>query len=224
MSSEHYRTPPEWCLLIEQLSPNGVALDPWAGRRTQINFVKARRYLYLDERRRNGGGGFAVDWRPIVRDGLAYNNPPYSREKLALCMAKIIREATVEQVWNLALVPASTDTRWFQQAALSADQLVMLRRRIRFVDPALIQRRRRRGQRVDRDRPRGKGDNTARFSNVIFHWAGDVDREQRIARFAELFAPHGLIVPCDPIRALYAPPAPTPRRTPLVLLQGGRTL
>lgn len=246
-SSEHYRTPPEWCERFASLDPErGIALDPWAGRPDQVNYVRARRYLYRDRRKRLGGGGFATAWGPLARNGLIYSNPSYSRELLALSMERIIQQAATG-LWNCALVPASTDTGWFHQALLSADHLMLVKRRIRFVDPAIVARLRRAAQRRGKrfvlapsgKRKRRKGDNTARFSNAVFHWAGEHERQARLDRFERVMSPHGIVIRCEDIRDLMrrvlenapsiaefhaaALPALTePERTILRALPGGR--
>jgi hypothetical protein len=204
MGSEHYRTPPEFCALIASLAPDeGVALDPWAGRPDQVNYVRAKHFIYRDRRKRLGGGGFTTPWAPLAKRGLIYNNPSYSRELLALCMQRIIEQASTG-LWNTALVPASTDTGWFQRALMSADHIMLVKRRIRFVDPAIVALARRRKQKFapTKTRKRARGDNTARFSNVVFHWAGEYERQARLERFERVMSPHGIVIPCEAIRAL----------------------
>lgn len=209
-SSEHYRTPPEWCARFASLDPpRGVALDPWAGRPDQVNYVRARHYLYRDRRKRLGGGGFTSEWAPLAEDGLIYSNPAYSRKLLALSMERIIEQAGLG-LWNVALVPASSDTGWFHQALMSADHLMLVKRRIRFVDPAIVARLRARAHRHGKrfvlapsgTRKRRKGDNTARFSNAVFHWAGEHDRTARLDRFERVMSPHGVVIRCEDIRAV----------------------
>lgn len=187
MSNEHWRTPAWLCDLVSQLSLHGIALDPFAGKPSQPTHVVADQYLYIDRRRRLGGGGMTADWLELAathtgRPGLIYCNPPYCRDKLGDAMAKIEAEAA-RGAWIVALVAASTDTLWYQTAMRSAQQMLLFKGRLQHVDPS------RRG----RKRPPGP-----LFPSALFHWTTD-PRQQR--RFLKVFADSGVIIPLDTIHA-----------------------
>ena len=63
------------------------------------------------------------EWRRV------FCNPPYS--KINLWAAKFCMEAGRARL-IVALIPARTDTRWFQSIMESADKIVFLRGRLKF--------------------------------------------------------------------------------------------
>jgi len=117
MGNDNWRTPAPVMVPMSRMAPRiGISLDPFAVPRGKPTAVKAQHYIYEDRRRHLGGGGLIADWRDIAGDGLAFAQPPYGREKLGPCMRKIIEEGSTNEVWTLALVPASTDVKWFHEA------------------------------------------------------------------------------------------------------------
>lgn len=67
------------------------------------------------------------EWRRV------FCNPPYSQIKL--WAAKFVEEAN-RAACIVALVPARTDTKWFQSIMNSADKLVFIKGRLKFGDGA----------------------------------------------------------------------------------------
>jgi len=71
-----------------------------------------------------GRGGLNIPWR----GDRVYCNPPYNRE-----IGKWLRKAR-EAALAVYLLPARTDTIWFHDYALLADEIRFLRGRLRFND------------------------------------------------------------------------------------------
>lgn len=186
MGNDNWRTPAPVMVPMSAMSPNqGIALDPFAVPRGRPTAVIADSYLYEDRRRPLGGGGLIADWRDHAGDGLTFAQPPYGREKLGPCMQKIIREGSVNEVWTLALVPASTDVKWFHDAWESAAQVCFWKGRIKFLDPD----------------PGSNRKNSALFPNVVFHYPGRIHVTARMMRFNRIFSRRGIVVPCRGVSA-----------------------
>jgi phage N-6-adenine-methyltransferase len=84
-----------------------------------------------------------AEWYSEQDDGLAlpwqswtWCNPPYSR--VADWLQKAHREATLGNS-SVILMFARTDTRAFHQWALNASEIVFLKGRLKFIDPATHQ-------------------------------------------------------------------------------------
>jgi hypothetical protein len=116
---------------------------------------------------------------PWPTRGLVYMNPPYSA-KLAW-MRKASSEALARGVEIIALLPADTDTTWFQEYGLTAPRLCFWRGRLRF---------------------HGSVPGTARFPSVLFYWPPRMDsgtakdqdrRHEHCDRFAAVFGARGWI-------------------------------
>lgn len=75
--------------------------------------------------------GLAFDWT----DRRVWMNPPYSRGLIEKAVAKAAGERHNAAI-IVALIPASTDTRWFQQYLLPYAHIDWLPKRVRFIDPA----------------------------------------------------------------------------------------
>jgi hypothetical protein len=61
--------------------------------------------------------------------GRVYMNPPYGRNIIDRWIARALREATEELIM---LIPARTDTRWFQPLFVAADAMCFVRGRLHF--------------------------------------------------------------------------------------------
>lgn len=80
------------------------------------------------------------------RDGLTYPwtglrvfmNPPYSRDLIAKCVRKAVDERENAQI-IVALLPAATETAWFQQLVFPYAHIDWLPRRVRYIDPVTKQ-------------------------------------------------------------------------------------
>lgn len=72
--------------------------------------------------------GLAQSWRC---NGLVYVNPPYGRA-IKAWMQKAAQEAA-KGAEIASLVPARVDTRWFQEAAQSAQCILFIRGRVRLI-------------------------------------------------------------------------------------------
>ena len=188
MGNDNWRTPAPVLVPMSAMAPRvGITLDPFAVPRGKHTDVVAEHYLYEDRRRPLGGGGLIADWRDIAADGLTFAQPPYGREKLGPCMQKIVHEGSANKVWTLALVPASTDVKWFHEAWGTAAQVCFWKGRIKFVDPE----------------PTGRK-NSALFPNVVFHYPGRIHAAARMRRFHRIFSQHGIVVPCRELSRKYA--------------------
>lgn len=148
--SSHYDshdTGPEWGTprwIWEPLGNalDGFDLDPASG---------AERTPIADERFTVEDNGLEREWF-----GDVWLNPPYGREHNPRWAMKAVREAHRDSVTSLtALVPASTDTQWFQQNYADAPLLTFIEGRVSF---------------------HGDGDGNATFPSVIATW-GDVPDE-----------------------------------------------
>lgn len=88
--------------------------------------AKCARYFTEEE------DGLKQDW-----DGVCWMNPPYGREILGW-MKKAVEESR-KGATVVCLVPSRTDTRWWHEYAMQADEIRYVKGRIRFVgakDPA----------------------------------------------------------------------------------------
>lgn len=91
---------------------------------------------------RNPGGPFPLD----ERDGLAFPwecrrvfmNPPYSRGLIEQCIEKAFNERNAADI-IVALLPAATETRWFQRFILPYCHIDWLPRRVHYIDPVTKQ-------------------------------------------------------------------------------------
>lgn len=144
----------EWNTPEEVLRPvrafDAIGLDPCSNERSIV--------------------GAAVEWR-MERDGdsllrcwaglgLVFVNPPYSHH-LRAWMAKC--GSSGAEV--IALVPARTDARWWQEHAGMADAICFWRGRVRFLG----------------------GEASAPFPSALPYWGPRVDR------FAEVFREVGIV-------------------------------
>lgn len=126
---QDWRTPA--CVLeaIAWLGP--IALDPCGA---PGSLVQAEIELRQDD----GDDGLGpTPWRTIV-DGcssrLVYVNPPYHRDELPRWIARCVHEARQDSTLSIVLlVPARTETRWFQLARDQAHACAFWRGRLRFV-------------------------------------------------------------------------------------------
>ena len=124
---------PRWVVepLLDAL--DGFDLDPASG---------AEPITYADETYTVDDNGLARDWF-----GDVWLNPPYGREHNESWARKVIRERERERCSTItALVPASTDTNWFQQYYSQADIFTFIDGRVSF---------------------HGAGDTAASFPSVI---------------------------------------------------------
>ena len=78
-------------------------------------------------------------------DGLTYPwmgrrvfmNPPYSRGLIEQCVEKAFNERDNAAI-IVALIPAATETRWFQRYILPHCHIDWLPKRVRFIDPVTL--------------------------------------------------------------------------------------
>ena len=78
----------------------------------------------------NDDDGLAFDWK----NRRVFMNPPYSRGFIEKAVEKAASERHNAAI-IVALVPASTDTHWFQQYVLPFAHIDWLPKRVRFIDP-----------------------------------------------------------------------------------------
>jgi phage N-6-adenine-methyltransferase len=145
-----WETPEEVLELVRQMGP--IGLDPCT---TDENPTGAEDY-YTDY-----DDGLSQSWMGF---GLVYANPPYSRS-LKPWTAKMAVEAS-RGVEIVGLVPARTDTQWFQRNLLTCKAVCFWGGRLTFKGaPA-----------------------PAPFPSCLPYWGSRVDL------FAEIFCPHGWVV------------------------------
>lgn len=82
----------------------------------------------------NGGDGLTHDWY----SERVFMNPPYSRGLIEQCVEKAYNERNDAAI-IVALLPAATETRWFQQYILPYCHIDWLPKRVRFIDPVTLQ-------------------------------------------------------------------------------------
>lgn len=90
--------------------------------------------------------GTWIDGADDARDGLTFPwegrrvfmNPPYSRGLIEQCVEKAYSERDRAAI-IVALIPAATETRWFQRYILPHCHIDWLSRRVRFIDPVTLQ-------------------------------------------------------------------------------------
>jgi phage N-6-adenine-methyltransferase len=63
-----------------------------------------------------------------------FMNPPYSRGLIEQCIEKAYNERNDAAI-IVALIPASTETQWFQRYILPHCHIEWLPKRVRFIDP-----------------------------------------------------------------------------------------
>lgn len=98
----------------------GFTLDVCANA---TNF-KVKRYFDVEM------DGLAQVW-----DGVVWMNPPYGRT-IKLWMAKAV-EAWQGGATVVCLIPARTDTAWWHDYAVQADEIRFIRGRVKFEKPGL---------------------------------------------------------------------------------------
>lgn len=111
-----WETPDDLLDLIRQLGP--IALDPAT---TSANPTRADKIFTPVE------DGLAQPW---TSNGLVYCNPPYGRE-----LPKWVTKAAMEGAKGteiILLVPARTDTKWFQVWASTSDVVCLWKGRLTF--------------------------------------------------------------------------------------------
>lgn len=114
----NWETPLEVLELVREMGP--IALDPCT---TEENPCGAAAFLTP---RTNG---LTAHW--FAAKGLVYANPPYGRA-LNEWAAKMALEAS-DDTEIIALVPARTDTQWWQRNITTARAICFWEGRIRFV-------------------------------------------------------------------------------------------
>jgi len=127
-------TPPDFVERVRKI--DRIGLDPCSNSES---FVGARTsWTEKDD-------GLRRCWRG---HGLIYVNPPYGREIVPWverCAAEGLEGSEI-----VALLPARTDTRWFQDHAATATELLFLRGRLTFVG----------------------AESSAPFPSVVCYWGG----------------------------------------------------
>ena len=117
-SSDEWQTPERVLELVRTV--NRIALDPCT---TKSNPVGADECYYLPKH-----DGLLLRWS--VGAGLNYVNPPYGR-----AIAGWVECCVENSLWDceiIALVPANTDTRWYDRANTTANARCEVRGRLTF--------------------------------------------------------------------------------------------
>ncbi|HEY0838856.1 MAG TPA: DNA N-6-adenine-methyltransferase [Vulgatibacter sp.] len=144
--------------LVRQLGR--IALDPCSNPWSEVGAGMTLDGTMLEE------DGLLADWGECVKmggGGLVFVNPPYGRGELPKWADKIASEARVDDLEIVALVPASTDTRWWDVLRREATAIAYWCGRLKF----------------------GGGDHGAgTFGSAAFYFG------KRRFLFAHLFDPH----------------------------------
>ncbi|MGE0133736.1 MAG: DNA N-6-adenine-methyltransferase [Dehalococcoidia bacterium] len=77
-----------------------------------------------------GGDGLEFDWKNLR----VFMNPPYSRGVIELCVRKAYLEKE-RAALIVALIPAATETQWFQRYVLPHCHIDWLPQRVHYVHP-----------------------------------------------------------------------------------------
>lgn len=150
-----WRTPELVLDLARQLSPTGrISLDTAT---SPDNPTKADAFYTPED------DGLAQTWR-TVHGGLTWCNPPYGRGITPWVKAGAWAGLARQPV--LMLLPARTDTAWWQDYVAKADAICFWRGRLKFS-----------GHKA-----------AAPFPSALPYWGAQVDK------FVELFSPHGWVV------------------------------
>lgn len=162
--SPDYGTPAEVLDLVRRVI-GPIGLDPCT---TVANPAEARFFYYEQD---GFGGGLLQGW---TGRGPVFMNPPYGRG-IHTWVGKLIDEWPEEAI---ALLPARTDTAWFQAIAPVCGAVCWWKGRIVFIDPATGKAA------VDKEgRPQ-----TGKFPSVVTYWG------PRPRRFRTVFGERGLIL------------------------------
>lgn len=97
----------------------GFTLDPCC----EPNTAKCQKYYTIED------DGLTKDWKGEV----VFCNPPYSNGNIDAWMVKCLRESMQENTIVVALVAASTSSRWWHEYVLGRAELRFVERRVRFV-------------------------------------------------------------------------------------------
>ena len=131
--SGEWRTPPE---LFEILNERFVFdYDAFSSHENALRWIHS-----------TNSGTFRGPDRVSDADGLTYNwqglrvfmNPPYTRGLIEQCVEKAFSERDNAAI-IIALIPAATETRWFQRYVLPHCHIDWLPKRVRFIDPVTLQ-------------------------------------------------------------------------------------
>lgn len=82
----------------------------------------------------SGLDGLTYDWSGLR----VFMNPPYSRGLIEQCIEKAYEERERADI-IVALIPASTETQWFQRFILPHCHIDWLAKRVRYIDPVTKQ-------------------------------------------------------------------------------------
>jgi len=152
---QDWNTPPKIIDLIRRLAP--IGLDPCSN---SGSVVGSR--VCWDKK----ADGLSKPWGGF---GLVFVNPPYGKgikgePGIIDWLSKCAYEAT-HGVELIALVPARTDTKWFQCYGFTSQRICFWRGRIKFTG----------------------GDSSAPFPSALLYWG------PRSERFSEIFTDYGVI-------------------------------
>jgi len=118
---------PEWILAaIRRFAGGRIGLDPCSNVDSTVDAETS--WTKEDD-------ALVLDWNG---HGLAFVNPPYSRELYPLFAAKILEQGG-EGVEIVALVPTNCETEAWQDAFWLADAVCFLNRRVRYLKRGEIQ-------------------------------------------------------------------------------------
>lgn len=159
-------TPPEVLIDVRRFADMAsymgpkIALDPAT---FPHNPTSAEKFFTVED------DGLAQDW---TTSGVAFNNPPYGR----VIKDWVLKANRKEAYCCLQLVPARTDTKWFQTSGF--DACLFYRGRLKFIDPNT-----------------GEPSGTAPFPSALLLYIGakGLVRGKVLGDFEHVFSPQGRV-------------------------------
>jgi hypothetical protein len=177
LSSENmnWQTPEDHLALVR--SVRTILLDPYTA---SDNPTKARFYCTPTHAHGAWRDGALVPWATLTLryGGQVFTNPPYG-DYLATFSQKFEEEAR-KGAEITALVPARTDTAWWNRCADAASGLLLWRGRVKFIDPATGK------PRLTYNKKANRWVETPAPFPVSYFYAGP-----NLDRFQEIFGPYG---------------------------------
>lgn len=127
-ANPNWQTPPEFLAIVREMGP--IGLDPCT---TRENPTGASTWICEPDLSEKDIDGRSADWAAWALGRIVFVNPPYGRG-LGAWSAKM-RDEGKKGAEIIGLLPARTDTKWFQ-AVTTADAVCFWRGRIKFVGAA----------------------------------------------------------------------------------------
>lgn len=168
------RYTPRWLLdIVEEMMPNGHALDPATSLANPLNarmFCTEEGSFYASGERFGEADGLLESWGMLAQGSPVYLNPPYSAGNLPRWGHKCITEAAAGCEIQM-LTMGDSSTKWFDRLCEECDVRCDLRRRVAFIQP-------------DTGKPLS---GSAKFPTTVWYWG------PRRRLFRDVWELHGRI-------------------------------